>query len=251
MKDNKNIQCNDYAYKCSVENKLSFTTINNNLENSVLELFDTNVNNSVSVNIPGKLRVNKLSVDNIIINRNTAKIIRVGNVISNKTDFENNYMDDVEPSINNNKWHLIEIRVYNNTGSIISYNVSENANVTLIKKPNTASDFGKSNIVNGLIYKDTTQIRRSVDGYKDNITYGYEGTISGEYLLQIELPDRYTISHIELYNRYTFNNNYSFSSYMDNTIVELIDITDNKKLILNRRIYTGSWIGVCSKTITL
>jgi hypothetical protein len=194
----------------SSENKLSFTTINNDVEKSVLELFDFPTNDIGAVNIPGKLHINTFSVNEFSISRNKARYIRVGNIISNTdpktTNFvESSYVKHVDLIKNNNPWHLIEIRVYDDRDRL----VSGTATVSEIDYPLKASITNIGNITNGQIYWEQNRIRKT--DYTENIQFGYEGNIPGGYLLQLELPySHYTfsythnISRIELYNRYRF-----------------------------------------------
>jgi hypothetical protein len=274
IKNDGSIIGNNVNAKNITTDKLMFT-------NGIMSddmVFGPNAKISKDGNIEGnnlKLKGN-LTVNDILIKKNRARIIRVGNINSTDVIDENSFKNAFRFLGNANNanaasttsaekkkdkslaaedfWSLIEIRVFDDTG----INRAANGTVKQITgKPDT-SQF-KFNKVDFIIDGDIFRINKD----NDNGVNGYIGG-KGKHLLEINLGDEYNISQIQLFNRNDpiDPKEPKVSNRMNDTIVELIsdlnytNATANDKtvpqvLYLNRRINTGLWDGIYYKEFIL
>ena len=246
-----------------VTNDLNFTNgyVSGNM---VFGPNDTTVN--AKINKDGDIEGNNLKlkgnliVNDILIKKNRARIIRVGNINSTDVMDENSFKNAFSFSGNANAtsttstekktdkslaaedfWSLIEIRVFDDTG----INRAANGTVKQITgKPNPYTKV--DNIIDGSI----------ISINKENEANGYIGD-KGKHLLEINLGDEYNISQIQLFNRHDpiDPTKPKVSDRMNDTIVELISDLNYKTvpqvLYLNRRINTGLWDGIYYKEFIL
>ena len=196
-------------------NKLSFMRMNEDIEKgTALDLYDDG-----NVKIPGNLKVDTLTVDKILIKRNKARYIRVGNMQStdlNKLVGEKNEVNTSELAVND-YWSLIEIKIFDHKGINIT-TTTTGIGVTGIEGGaytntiTTGAGIYKSskdiylpsenkpqNIINGRIYSDS---RKPSDNLSTTNILGYHGG-KGPQQLEIDLVNEYDISYIELYNRFS------------------------------------------------
>jgi len=229
---------------------------------------------SGDVSIQGNLTVNG-DINNILTRKNRARFIRVGNMkstdIFTETDFKrigegttsafasmnsksttsttkSTTSTATDTSFIESDWTLIEIRVFDDTGT----NIALGKNViwksgTRYRGLDGSFLYNPTNITNGKISiineYDTTYLG-------DMYLNGYQGEGKNPlHQLEIDLEGEYNISQIQLFNTRIP----SFTKRMNDTIVELItgDINKPETLIVNRRINTGLWDGIYSKEFIL
>jgi hypothetical protein len=234
-------------------NKLSFMRMNEDIENgSALDLYDDG-----NVKIPGNLKVDILTADNVLIKRNRAQYIRVGNMQS--TDLYNLFGIKKDATTSdfavNNYWSLIEIRVFDREG----INRSSTSNDTGVsvkslkgipytrfvksgigvyatsKEIYSANENKITNIINGEIYSNPN---KPSDNLSITNIKGYHGD-TGKHQLEIDLVNEYDISYIELYNR--------FSNILDTQIMINGDVNKKYSTSLGFDGIAGEGINVSSR----
>jgi hypothetical protein len=187
--------------------------MNEDIENgSALDLYDDG-----NVKIPGNLKVDTLTADNVLIKRNRARYIRVGNIHStNLYDlFGENKKDKTSEFAVADYWSLIKIRVLDHDGNNIlvtktgisvmkiegdPYTNTINIGTGAKQNPIYSANENKiTNIINGNIYSNPGI---PSDNLSISNILGYHGG-KGIHQLEIDLVDEYDIACIELYNRYT------------------------------------------------
>jgi len=239
---------------------------------------------SGDVSIQGNLTVNG-DINNILTRKNRARFISVGNMkstdIFTETDYKriNEGLASAFASMNSKSttlttksttsttksttstatdtsfiesdWALIEIRVFDDTGTNIALrkNVIWKSGTRIIGFDGKSFVYNPTNITNGkisIMNEDKTGTTYSGDMYLN----GYQGEGKNPlHQLEIDLEGEYNISQIQLFNTRIP----SFTKRMNDTIVELItgDINKPETLIVNRRINTGLWDGIYSKEFIL
>ena len=201
-------------------NKLSFMRMNEDIEKgTALDLYDDG-----NVKIPGNLKVDTLTVDNILIKRNKARYIRVGNMQSDLNKLVGENKVKTSGLAVDDYWSLIEIKVFDHKGIDITATASgitvknvEGGGEAYTKTITTTktsksiylpSENKPQNIINNMIYSDP---RKPSDNLSTTNILGYHGG-KGPQQLEIDLVNEYDISYIELYNR--------FSVVSDNQIIK-------------------------------
>ena len=157
-------------------------------------------------------------------------------------------------------WTLIEIRVFDDTGTNIALGKSVSVKSGLTGPP----IYPLNNIINDKISENKTDIDAVIN--TDMIINGYQAKGPNPHQLEIDLKGEFNISQIQLFNIKVP----SRTNIMNNTIVELISDYGPKKyitnrndpnyynddkipqqLVIKRRINTGLWDGIYSKEFLL
>jgi hypothetical protein len=165
-------------------------------------------------------------------------------------------------------WTLIEIRVFDDTGTNIALNkgVSVKSDAAGVYRDRLTGPpiYPLNNIINGKISENKTDTEQAIKN--DMIINGYQAKGPNPHQLEIDLKGEFNISQIQLFNIKVP----SKTNRMNNTIVELISDYGPRKyitnrydpnysndqkipqhLVIKRRINTGLWDGIYSKEFLL
>ena len=163
-------------------------------------------------------------------------------------------------------WTLIEIRVFDDTGTNIALGKSVRSIAGDVHKDRLTGPliYPLNNIINDKISENKTDTDVAIK--TDMIINGYQAKGPNPHQLEIDLKGEFNISQIQLFNIKVP----SKTNRMNNTIVELISDYGPKKyitnrndpnyynddkipqqLVIKRRINTGLWDGIYSKEFLL